>query len=196
MIPITRNIKDCDTWHRSPIADEQDGPVASMAVMRRNLVGRCNAFKSNPSRHVILLTISRMAFSIQSERFAMALRQVTVMDHWWLDRMSLTPLFITSIVSLTLLHRIQSAIERFFDQWLAEWGLMIGLGPGKLTRSLEKSKKCPPTYFWNRRASPASICRYSGRSYSPLNVRTHHQSPNSSRRGSHLLPNGRVVSCS
>lgn len=38
MIPITRNIKDVDTWHRSPLADEQDGPVASMAAVRRDLV--------------------------------------------------------------------------------------------------------------------------------------------------------------
>lgn len=101
MIPITRNIKDCDTWHRSPIADEQDGPVASMAVMRRNLVGRCNAFKSSSYRYTILLTISRMAFSILSELFAMALRLAIVMDHWWLDRMSLSPFLYTSIVSLT-----------------------------------------------------------------------------------------------
>lgn len=40
MIPITRNIKDVDTWHRSPLADEQDGPVASMAAVRRDLVRR------------------------------------------------------------------------------------------------------------------------------------------------------------
>ncbi|KAL6822550.1 hypothetical protein V8C40DRAFT_267573 [Trichoderma camerunense] len=88
MIPITRNIKDCDTWHRSPIADEQDGPVASMAVMRRNLDGLFN-------------TVRALCDGSQ-----------------------------TSNSDGSLVARsIQSAIERFFDQWLAEWGLMIGLGP-------------------------------------------------------------------
>lgn len=45
MIPITRNIKDVDTWHRSPLADEQDGPVASMAAVRRDLVRRPLCFE-------------------------------------------------------------------------------------------------------------------------------------------------------
>jgi hypothetical protein len=37
-IPITRSLKDCDNWHRSDLADPQDGALVSMAVLRRDLV--------------------------------------------------------------------------------------------------------------------------------------------------------------
>lgn len=37
MVPVTRLIKDCDDWHKSPIAASQDGHAVSMAVMRRDL---------------------------------------------------------------------------------------------------------------------------------------------------------------
>ncbi|PON23224.1 hypothetical protein TGAM01_v207997 [Trichoderma gamsii] len=88
MIPITRNIKDVDTWHRSPLADEQDGPVASMAAVRRDLDSLFN-------------TVRALCDGSQ-----------------------------TSNSDGSLVARsIQGSIERFFDQWLAEWGLMIGLGP-------------------------------------------------------------------
>lgn len=39
LVPITRSLKDCDHWHRSPLADKQDGPLLSMAVLRRDLDG-------------------------------------------------------------------------------------------------------------------------------------------------------------
>ena len=37
-VPITHLIRECDTWHRSPVADPQDGHLVSMAVLRRELV--------------------------------------------------------------------------------------------------------------------------------------------------------------
>lgn len=39
LVPITRSLKDCDNWHKSPLADKQDGPLLSMAVLRRDLDG-------------------------------------------------------------------------------------------------------------------------------------------------------------
>jgi hypothetical protein len=87
MIPITRNIKDVDNWHRSSIADEQDGPVASMAAVRRDLV--CCFFCSHDTLFFSFADLyRRTVFSIQFVRFAMALRIATVMDRWWLDRTS------------------------------------------------------------------------------------------------------------
>lgn len=63
MIPITRNIKDVDTWHRSPLADEQDGPVASMAAVRRDLVRQYECFRIDLSlsKHYLLIHISQDA---------------------------------------------------------------------------------------------------------------------------------------
>jgi hypothetical protein len=37
-VPITRSLKDCDNWPHSDLADPQDGPLVSMAVLRRDLV--------------------------------------------------------------------------------------------------------------------------------------------------------------
>ncbi|KAM0259732.1 hypothetical protein ACHAQJ_003166 [Trichoderma viride] len=88
MIPITRNIKDVDTWHRHSLADEQDGPVASMAAVRRDLDALFN-------------TVRALCDGSQNSNSDGSL----------------------------VARSIQGAIERFFDQWLAEWGLMIGLGP-------------------------------------------------------------------
>lgn len=36
-VPITRSLRDCDQWHRSDIADSQDGHLVSIAVLRREL---------------------------------------------------------------------------------------------------------------------------------------------------------------
>ncbi|KND91905.1 hypothetical protein TOPH_03438, partial [Tolypocladium ophioglossoides CBS 100239] len=38
-VPMSRLIKDCDNWHRSPQSDAQDGNLVSMAVLRRDLDG-------------------------------------------------------------------------------------------------------------------------------------------------------------
>lgn len=38
-VPPTRLIETCDRWHLSNIADPRDGPMNSMAVLRRDLVG-------------------------------------------------------------------------------------------------------------------------------------------------------------
>jgi hypothetical protein len=38
VVPVTRLIKDCDSWYRSAVGDPQDGHLVSMAVLRRDLV--------------------------------------------------------------------------------------------------------------------------------------------------------------
>ncbi|KAJ5500695.1 hypothetical protein N7453_009746 [Penicillium expansum] len=38
-VPLTTLIENCDRWHLSNIADPRDGPMNSMAVLRRDLVG-------------------------------------------------------------------------------------------------------------------------------------------------------------
>ncbi|KHO00569.1 uncharacterized protein MAM_01347 [Metarhizium album ARSEF 1941] len=39
VLPVTRLIEDCDSWHRSAVGDPQDGHLVSMAVLRRDLDG-------------------------------------------------------------------------------------------------------------------------------------------------------------
>ena len=38
-VPPTKLVENCDRWHLSNIADPRDGPMNSMAVLRRDLVG-------------------------------------------------------------------------------------------------------------------------------------------------------------
>src|SRR5213592_3348297 len=38
-VPPTTLVENCDRWHLSNIADPRDGPMNSMAVLRRDLVG-------------------------------------------------------------------------------------------------------------------------------------------------------------
>ena len=38
-VPPTMLVENCDRWHLSSIADPRDGPMNSMAVLRRDLVG-------------------------------------------------------------------------------------------------------------------------------------------------------------
>ncbi|CAI6085614.1 unnamed protein product [Clonostachys chloroleuca] len=45
-VPITRSLKDCDNWHRSDLRDPQDGPLVSMAVLRRDLDGLFSAVRA------------------------------------------------------------------------------------------------------------------------------------------------------
>lgn len=37
-VPTTTLLDNCDHWHISDIADPRDGPMTSMAVLRRDLV--------------------------------------------------------------------------------------------------------------------------------------------------------------
>lgn len=41
-VPITTLLENCDQWHISDIADSHDGPMNSMAVLRRDLVSADN----------------------------------------------------------------------------------------------------------------------------------------------------------
>ncbi|KAI9152274.1 Satratoxin biosynthesis SC1 cluster transcription factor SAT9 [Paramyrothecium foliicola] len=87
-VPITQSLKECDNWHRSDLADPQDGPLVSMAVLRRDLDG-------------LFATVRALCDG------------------------SCNPSSDGSLVA----QSIQSAIERFFDQWFTEWGFAIGTGP-------------------------------------------------------------------
>lgn len=39
-MPVTHMLRGCDQWHLSNIADTMDGHLVSMAVLRRDLVGK------------------------------------------------------------------------------------------------------------------------------------------------------------
>ncbi len=39
-MPVTPILRLCDQWHMSSIADTMDGHLASMAVLRRDLVSQ------------------------------------------------------------------------------------------------------------------------------------------------------------
>ncbi|TPX12679.1 uncharacterized protein E0L32_000856 [Thyridium curvatum] len=88
IVPVTRSLKDCDSWHRSGIADPMDGHLVSMAVLRRNLDG-------------LFATVRSLCDGAQT---------------------------MSADGSLTA-QSIQGVIEKFFDQWFAEWGVTIGSGP-------------------------------------------------------------------
>lgn len=44
-VPSTTLIENCDRWHLSNIADPRDGPMSSVAVLRRDLVGALPSLK-------------------------------------------------------------------------------------------------------------------------------------------------------
>lgn len=87
-VPITRSLRDCDQWHRSDIADSQDGHLVSIAVLRRELDS-------------IFSTIRALCDGSQND---------------FSD---------SSLVT----QSIQGTIERYFDQWSADWAMSIGSGP-------------------------------------------------------------------
>ncbi|OAA37862.1 Transcription factor [Metarhizium rileyi] len=88
VVPVTRLIKDCDSWYRSAVGDPQDGHLVSMAVLRRDLDG-------------LFATVRGLCDGSQNP----------VSD------------------GCLIAQSIQGTIERFFDQWYAEWGVSIGTGP-------------------------------------------------------------------
>ncbi|KAG6020309.1 hypothetical protein E4U41_002888 [Claviceps citrina] len=46
VVPVTRLIKDCESWYRSTVGDSPDGPLVSMAVLRRDLDGLFSTIRS------------------------------------------------------------------------------------------------------------------------------------------------------
>ncbi|KAJ5594582.1 uncharacterized protein N7459_000790 [Penicillium hispanicum] len=75
-VPPTALIMNCDAWHRSDIADRRDGPMNSMAVLRRDLDELFRKVKSSCDSHRIVDTGSEVAQSIKTtiERFY---------EHWY-----------------------------------------------------------------------------------------------------------------
>ncbi|PYH88494.1 Zn(II)2Cys6 transcription factor [Aspergillus ellipticus CBS 707.79] len=52
-VPATALIENCDRWHVSDFADSRDGPMNSMAVLRRNLDGLFKRVKASCDSHHI-----------------------------------------------------------------------------------------------------------------------------------------------
>ncbi|KAH7320617.1 hypothetical protein B0I35DRAFT_427475 [Stachybotrys elegans] len=73
-VPVTRLLKECDNWHRFELADPQDGPLVSMAVLRRDLDGMFSTVRAlcdgsrNPSTDGALVA---QAIQGSIERFFM-----------------------------------------------------------------------------------------------------------------------------
>ncbi|KAJ5345598.1 hypothetical protein N7452_003602 [Penicillium brevicompactum] len=64
-VPPTTLIENCDRWHLSNVADLRDGPMNSMAVLRRDLDGLFKKVKSSCDSHRIVDTGSEVAQSIK-----------------------------------------------------------------------------------------------------------------------------------
>ncbi|PLB44654.1 hypothetical protein P170DRAFT_368185 [Aspergillus steynii IBT 23096] len=65
-VPPTSLIRNCDKWHVSNFADSRDGPLNSMAVLRRNLDELFHRVRSNCDSHQIADTGSEAAQSIKT----------------------------------------------------------------------------------------------------------------------------------
>ncbi|TQB74957.1 hypothetical protein MPDQ_003990 [Monascus purpureus] len=70
-VPRTALIDNCDRWHISDIADPRDGPMTSMAVLRRDLDGLLENIKSRCDSYQVTTPGSEAAQLIKStiERF-------------------------------------------------------------------------------------------------------------------------------
>lgn len=121
-VPMTRSLKDCDSWHRSDLADPLDGHLVSMAVLRRDLVCTLGC------KQDIVLTDVGWTFCYcscpvrwVSECCKRRVADCSIVSHPFRtnDGRELTPV------------RIEGSIERFFDQWYTEWGISIGTGLGE-----------------------------------------------------------------
>ncbi|CAI6336739.1 unnamed protein product [Periconia digitata] len=70
-VPITPLLQYCDEWHRNSMSTVQDGPLVSMAVLRRNLDGLFSAVRSRCDEYRITDVGSEVAQEIEAtiERF-------------------------------------------------------------------------------------------------------------------------------
>ncbi|CAI7576865.1 unnamed protein product [Penicillium palitans] len=64
-VPPTKLVENCDRWHLSSIADPRDGPMNSMAVLRRDLDGLFQKVKSSCDSYRFVDTGSEAAHSIK-----------------------------------------------------------------------------------------------------------------------------------
>ncbi|KAJ5116528.1 hypothetical protein N7456_000876 [Penicillium angulare] len=65
-VPPTALLEHCDLWHHSDIADRRDGPMNSMAILRRDLDGLFRKVKSSCDSYRVVDTGSEAAQSIKS----------------------------------------------------------------------------------------------------------------------------------
>ncbi|ODM17096.1 hypothetical protein SI65_07495 [Aspergillus cristatus] len=65
-VPPTTLVENCDHWHISDIADSRDGPMNSMAVLRRNLDEIFRKVKSNCDNYQVVDTGPEAAQSIKT----------------------------------------------------------------------------------------------------------------------------------
>ncbi|KAJ5261451.1 hypothetical protein N7478_012046 [Penicillium angulare] len=65
-VPPAALLEHCDLWHHSDIADRRDGPMNSMAILRRDLDGLFRKVKSSCDSYRVVDTGSEAAQSIKS----------------------------------------------------------------------------------------------------------------------------------
>ncbi|KAJ5151760.1 hypothetical protein N7492_010055 [Penicillium capsulatum] len=65
-VPPTALVENCDTWHLSDIADRRDGPMNSMAVLRRDLDELFRKVKSSCDSYRVVDTGSEAAQAIKT----------------------------------------------------------------------------------------------------------------------------------
>lgn len=129
-LPMTPLIRTCDRWHISDIADSMDGALVSMAVLRRDLDHLFDSIRALCDRSRDGITDGSML--AQSYVSASPVGR-----------------------ALLTLRRIQSAVDKFFEQWYLEWGQTLGSGPRKFSR-LSSSRLKPLTVC--RKPDP-TLCR-------------------------------------
>jgi hypothetical protein len=64
-LPITPLVKYCDRWHTDGISDAQDGPLISMAVLRRDLDDLFNAVRSRCDSYRVIDIGAKVAQEIE-----------------------------------------------------------------------------------------------------------------------------------
>lgn len=65
-LPITPLVKHCDTWHTDAVSDPQDGPLISMAVLRRDLDDLFSAVRSRCDSYRVIDVGSKVAREIEA----------------------------------------------------------------------------------------------------------------------------------
>lgn len=65
-VPITPLIRHCDKWHSGPVSDTQDGPLISMAVLRRDLDDLFSAVRSRCDSYRVIDVGSKVAREIEA----------------------------------------------------------------------------------------------------------------------------------
>lgn len=102
-MPLTALVENCDIWHLSDIADRRDGPMNSMAVLRRDLDQLFRKVKSSCDSYRVVDTGSEAA-------------QAYVLPSPWRSPVTEVP------------SSIKATIESFYERWYTTWALAIGEG--------------------------------------------------------------------